>query len=137
MSLLDQIEKEKDPKGQVQLGAIVAPPDENNSNKFKEVKTVSIVKKRAPNTWYHTAIYKYFKEDNDHHMRPSLILDNYSLLKPTLITIYFRGYCWGRLSFSAMFRSLSLLPRIISESISIILQVEKFSIIDSEVLLLF
>jgi hypothetical protein len=50
MSLLDQIEKEKDPKGQVQLGAIVAPPDENNSNKFKEVKTVSIVKKRAANT---------------------------------------------------------------------------------------
>jgi hypothetical protein len=47
MSILDQIEKEKD------LGG--SPPElnpgeeANNSNRFKEVKTVSIVKKKTTN----------------------------------------------------------------------------------------
>ena len=53
MSLLDQIEKEKDgPESSVpQLGPLPAAEEGNNSNRFKDVKTVSIVKKKNNNPW--------------------------------------------------------------------------------------
>lgn len=57
MSMLDQLEKEKggskglekEGKGLKNVGTAAAEEGNNNSNRFKDVKTVNIVKKRNAN----------------------------------------------------------------------------------------
>jgi hypothetical protein len=45
MSIIEIVEKEKDKNSQ----QIIDEPQNNNSNRFKEVKTVNIVKKKNNN----------------------------------------------------------------------------------------